>query len=137
MYLAFLLNVFYMLYILIFIYIIGQYFFIWCFMKYVYLRDRCRTCTCRTYSEPMCYPFGNDASHMNLWDPRFLNCPAYFGQRENDDRCMLSGVCLCVSFVHNFSSITLLLSDALVCDQRTTGLCYWNHEWMIHKADTR
>jgi hypothetical protein len=36
MYLAFLLNVFYMLCILIFIYIIGQYFFIWCFMKYVY-----------------------------------------------------------------------------------------------------
>jgi hypothetical protein len=46
MYLAFFLNVFYMLCILIFIYIIGQYFFR-CFMKYVYLRDRCRTCMCR------------------------------------------------------------------------------------------
>ena len=108
MYLAFLLNVFYMLCILIFIYIIGQYFFIWCFMKYIYLRDRCRTCTC---SEFMRHPFGNDASHLNLWDAWFSNCPAYFEQPENDDHCVLSGVCLCVYFVHNFGSVTLLFSD--------------------------
>jgi hypothetical protein len=44
MYLAFLLNVFYMLGILIFIYIIDEYFF----MKYVYLRDRCNLCVTRS-----------------------------------------------------------------------------------------
>jgi hypothetical protein len=107
MYLAFLLNVFNMLCILIFIYIISQYFFIWCFMKYVYLCDRCRTCTYRTWSEPMHHPFGNDASHMNLCDAWFLNCPAYFGQPENDNYCVLSDVCLCVSFIHDFGSVTL------------------------------
>jgi hypothetical protein len=116
MYLALLLNLFYMLCILIFIYIIGQYFFIWCFMKYVYLCDRCRTCTCRTCSEPMCHPFGNDASHINLWDAWFPNYPAYFRQPKNDDRCVLSSVCLCVSFVHDFGSLTLLFSDIPISD---------------------
>jgi hypothetical protein len=111
MYLAFLHNVFYMLCILIFIYIIGQYFFIWFFMKYVYLRDRCRTYTCRTCSEPMCHPFGNDASHINLWDAWFPNCAVYFGRHENGDRYVVSGVCLCVSFAHDFGSITQLFSD--------------------------
>jgi hypothetical protein len=139
MYLAFLLIVFYMLCILIFIYIIGQYFFIWCFMKYVYLCDTCRTCTCRTCSEPMHHLFVNDASQMNLWDAWFLNCPAYFIQLENDNRCVLSIVYLCVSFVHNFGIITLLFSDTRyqACDQRTVRLCCRNHEWKIHKADTR
>jgi hypothetical protein len=62
----------------------------------------------------MHHPFGNDASHMNLWDAWFLNYPMYFGQSENDDRCMLSGVCLCMSFVHNFGSVTLLFSGTLI-----------------------
>jgi hypothetical protein len=119
MHLAFLLNVFYMLCILIFIYIIGQYFFIWCFMKYVYLHNRYRTCMCRTCSELIHHPFRNDASHMNLWDARFTNCPTYFRQSENGDRYMLSGVCLCVSFVHNFGSVTLLFSDTLIS-------CVWS-----------
>jgi hypothetical protein len=116
MYLAFLLNVFYMLCILIFIYIIDQYFFIRCFMKYVYLCYRCRTCTCRICSKLMCHLFGNDASHMNLWDVWFPNCLAYFRQPKNGNRCVLSSVCLCVSFIHDFGSVTLLLSGTLILD---------------------
>jgi hypothetical protein len=99
-----------MLCILIFIYIIGQYFVsdaLWS----VYLCDRRRTCTCRTCSKPMCYPFGNDASRMNLWHAWFLNYPAYFGQPENGDCCVLSDVYLCVSFIHDSGSVTLLFSD--------------------------
>jgi hypothetical protein len=80
-------------------------------MKYVYLHDRCRTCMCRTYSEPMCHLFRNDAAHINLLDAWFSNCPAYFGQSENDDHYVLFGVCLCVSFVHDFDSVTLLFSN--------------------------
>jgi hypothetical protein len=114
MYVAFLPNVFYMLCILIFIYIIDQYFFIRCFLKYVYLRESCRTCTCRTCSEPMRHPFGNDTSNMNLWDEWFPCCPAYFGQPENGDRCMLSDVCLCVCFIRDFGCVTLLFSNTSI-----------------------
>jgi hypothetical protein len=64
--------------------------FFWCFIK-------CTTCMCRMCSEPMYHPFGNDASHMNLWDAWFSNCLAYFGQSENGDCCVLSGVCLVLS----------------------------------------
>jgi hypothetical protein len=112
MYLAFLLNVFY-IYVMYFNLHLHYWaiIFIGCFMKYVIYAIRCRTCTCRTFSEPMHHPFRNDASHMNLWDVWLLNCLAYFGQPENDDRCILSGVCLCVSFIHDFSSVTLLFSD--------------------------
>jgi hypothetical protein len=64
---------------------------------------------CRIYSEHIRHPFWNDASHMNLRDAWFSNYPAYFGQPENAERYMLSGVCLCVSFVHNsFHRITHL-----------------------------
>jgi hypothetical protein len=52
---------------------------------------------CRACSEPMRHPFGNHASHINLWDTWFPNYPAYFGQPENGDRCVLPGVwLLCV-----------------------------------------
>jgi hypothetical protein len=64
MYLAFLLNVFYMLCNIIFIYIIDQYFLI-IRNRFIYTIT-CKTCTCRIFSEPMCHPFRNDASHMNL-----------------------------------------------------------------------
>jgi hypothetical protein len=60
------------------------------------LHDRSRTCMYRICSKFMRHSFGNDASHMNLCDTWFLNCPAYFKQFENGDRCVLSGVCLCV-----------------------------------------
>jgi hypothetical protein len=119
MYLTFLLNMFSMLCILIFIYIIGQYFFIRCFMKYVYLRDRCRMCTFRTCSEYMRHPFRNNTSHMNLWDAWFPNYPTYFRQPENDGCYVLSGVCLYVSFIRNFGSITLLFFD-------TSISCVWS-----------
>jgi hypothetical protein len=56
--------------------------------------NRCRTCTCRTFSDPMRHPFRNNASHINLWDAWFPNCPSYFGQPENDDRYVLSGAWL-------------------------------------------
>jgi hypothetical protein len=118
-----------MLCILIFIYIIGQYFFIWCFMKYVYLHDRCRMCLCRTCNEHMRHPFGNDASHINLWDAWFLNYLAHFGQPENGDRCVLSGVCLCVSFVHDFGSVTLLFSDTPI-----SGVWSENNGVMLPKS---
>jgi hypothetical protein len=75
---------------------------------------RCRTCTYRTYSEPMRHLFGNDTSHVNLWDALFPNCSTYFGQRENGDHCVLSDVCLCVSFIRDFDSVTLLFSDTLI-----------------------
>jgi hypothetical protein len=130
MYLVFLLNVFYMLCILIIIYIIGQYFVsdaLWS----VYLHDRCRTCTCRTHGEHMCHPFGNDISHINLWDAWFQNCSTYFGQPENDDRYILSGVYLCVYFIHNFSSITLLFSDIPISDMWSE-----NSEVMLLKLRT-
>jgi hypothetical protein len=58
--------------------------------------------------------FRNDVSHMNLWDAWFPNCPAYFGQPENDDRCLLSGVYLYVSFIHDFGSVTLIFSDTSI-----------------------
>jgi hypothetical protein len=62
----------------------------------------------------MRHSFGNDASHINLGDACFSNCPVYFGQPENGDCCVLSGVCLCVSFVCDFGSVTLLFSDTLI-----------------------
>jgi hypothetical protein len=77
----------------------------------VYLRDRCRTCACRTCSKPMHYLFRNDASHINMWDAWFPNCPVYFGHLEHDDCCMLSGVWFCVSFIHDFDSVILLFSN--------------------------
>jgi hypothetical protein len=49
----------------------------------------------------MCHPFRNDASHMNLLSGE------YFGY-------VLSDVCLCVSFIHDFSSVTLLFSNTPV-----------------------
>jgi hypothetical protein len=61
--------------------------------------NRCRTCTCMTYSEPMCHPFVNDASHMNLWDAWFPNCPAYFGHQR-----MATVVCYLVSIFCVFHS---------------------------------
>jgi hypothetical protein len=63
LYLPFLLNVFYVLYFHLFILSLNIFSDA---LSSVYLRDRCRTCTCRTCSEPMCHPFGNDVSHMNL-----------------------------------------------------------------------
>jgi hypothetical protein len=62
----------------------------------------------------MRHPFENDASQINLRDSWFLNCLAYFGQPENSDCFVLSGVCLYVSFIHDFGSITLLFSDTLI-----------------------
>jgi hypothetical protein len=59
----------------------------------------------------MRHSFGNDASQMNLCDVWFLNCPAYFEQPENGDRCVLSGVYLYVSLAHDLGSVTLLFSD--------------------------
>jgi hypothetical protein len=91
-----------------FIYIIAQYFFIRCFLKCLW-SNKCRTCTCMTCSKPMHHPFGNDASHMNLWDAWFLNCLAYFRKLQNGDRCMLSD--LYIFFVCDFSSVTLQFSD--------------------------
>jgi hypothetical protein len=52
----------------------------------------CSKCTCKTFSEPKCHPFRNDASHIKLWDAWFLNFPAFFEQPENCDHCMLSGI---------------------------------------------
>jgi hypothetical protein len=95
----------------------------------VYLHIRCRTCTCRTYSEPMRHLFRNDASHMNLWDMWFLNCPTYFGLPKNGDRCMLSDVCLCVSFIRDFSSVTLLFSDTPI-----SGVWSENNRVMLLKS---
>jgi hypothetical protein len=54
----------------------------------------CRTCTCGMCSEPMHHLFGNDVSYINLYDAWLLSCLAYFGQPENGDRCVLSGVWL-------------------------------------------
>jgi hypothetical protein len=57
-------------------------------------------CTCRTCSEHMRHIVRNDASHINLSDTWFPNCLAYFGQPDNDDRCVLSCVFfVCLSFV--------------------------------------
>jgi hypothetical protein len=98
----------------------------------VYLRDRCRTCTYRTCSELIHHSFGNDASHMNLWDAWFPNCPAYFGQPENDDRCVLSGVYLGVSFIRDFGSVTLLFFGTPIS-------CLWskNSGVMLPKSWTK
>jgi hypothetical protein len=89
---------------------------------------RCRTCTCRTCNEQMCHPFGNDESHMN-WDAWFLNCPTYFGQPENGDYCMLSGVYLSVSFIHDFGSVTLLFFDTPI-----SGVWSENNGVMLPKS---
>jgi hypothetical protein len=56
--------------------------------------NRCTTC-----SEPMCHPFENDASHINLWDVWFPNYPAYFGQSQNYDCYILSDDCYILSGV--------------------------------------
>jgi hypothetical protein len=104
-------------------------FFIRCFMKYVYLRDRCRTCT-SGYVANLC-AICSGTMHLTYL--------AYFRQHENDDCYVLSDVYLYVSFIHNFDSVTLLFSDTLIsaCDQRIARLCYQNQEWKIHKADSR
>jgi hypothetical protein len=112
MYLAFLLIVFYMLCILIFIYIISQYFFIWCFIKYVYLRDRCRTCTCSTCSKPM-----HHSGTMHLtWTCEMRG--SWIVQHILDNLRMTTIVyflmSVFVSFIHDFGSITLLFSNTLI-----------------------
>jgi hypothetical protein len=71
---------------------------------------------CRTCSKHMYHPFGNDTSHINLWDAWFPNSPTYFGHHENYGRCVLSDVCLCTSFIHDFGSINLLFSSTPISD---------------------
>jgi hypothetical protein len=70
-------------------------------------------CVCVGHVANLCR---NDASHKNLWDAWFSNCPTYFRHSENDDRSMLSDICLCVSSIRYFGSVTLLFSDTLMSD---------------------
>jgi hypothetical protein len=80
----------------------------------------------------MRHPFGNEASHMNLWDAWILNCPAYFRHPKNDDCCVLFNVCLCVSFVRDFGSVTLLLSVTSI-----SGVWSKNNRVMLPKSQTK
>jgi hypothetical protein len=71
LYLAFLLNVFYVMHFNLYLHYCSI-FFILCFIKCLW-RNRCRMCMCRTCGEPMRHPLGNDAYHMNVIDARFSN----------------------------------------------------------------
>jgi hypothetical protein len=135
LYLAFLLNVFYVLYFNLHLHYHSIFFYPMLYEICLW-NNRCRTCTCRTCSKPMRHLFRNDASHMNLWDVWFPNCSLYFGQPENRDHCVLSGVSLVCFFIRDFGSVILLFSDTTISDvwSENSGVML---QQKIHKADTR
>jgi hypothetical protein len=65
---------------------------------------------CRTFSELMRHQFGNMHLTLTYEMCGSRNYLVYFGQPENDEHCVLYGVWFCVSFVHDFGSVTLLFS---------------------------
>jgi hypothetical protein len=84
-------------------------------------------------SEPMCQPFRNDAPHIRLWVASLLNCAMYFGQPENDDQYVSSGYAgSCVSFIHDFDSVTPLFSITSILGVRSE-----NNGVMLQKSRTK
>jgi hypothetical protein len=72
---------------------------------------RCRTCTCRTCSEPTIRKRSISHELVRCVVPELSSV---FWTPENGDRYVLSGVCLCVSSMRDFDSATLLFSETLI-----------------------